>query len=205
VDLRWLEWGKQLQAIAQTGLTYTDGVFDNERYKSIQAIAAEILATYSNTEPSYVLDLFNREVGYATPKVAVRGAVFRDDALLLVRERDDGCWTVPGGWADVGESPREAVEREVYEESGYHTRAIKLLGVYDNRRHGHPPSRHHSYKLFIQCELLGGSPSENIETDQVEFFREPEIPALSLLRVTPAQVTRLFEHYRHPELATDLD
>lgn len=205
MDLRWLEWGQQLQAIAQTGINYTDGVFDRERYKSIQAIAAQMLATYSNVEPSYVLDLFTREVGYATPKVAVRGAVFCDDRLLLVRERDDGFWTLPGGWADVGESPGEAIVREVFEESGYQTRAMKLLAVYDNRKHGHPPSLHHSYKLFIHCELLGGSPSENIETDAVGFFSENEIPQLSLNRVVPTQITRLFEHYRQPDLPTDFD
>jgi ADP-ribose pyrophosphatase YjhB (NUDIX family) len=205
MDLRWLEWGQKIQAIAQNGLAYTDGVFDRERYKSLQVIAAEILATYTNVEPSYVLDLFSQEVGYATPKVAVRSAVFCDDSLLFVRERSDGCWTVPGGWVDVGESPSEAIVREVYEESGYETRAIKLLGVYDNRKHGYPPSRHQSYKLFILCELLGGSPSPNIEIDQVKFFGENEIPELSLARVTPTQISRLFEHYRHPDWPTDFD
>jgi ADP-ribose pyrophosphatase YjhB (NUDIX family) len=205
VDLRWLEWGEQLQAIAQNGLTYTEGPFDVERYKSIQAIAAEILATYSNIEPSYVLDLFAREVGYATPKVDVRGAVFRSDAILLVKERQDGCWTLPGGWADVGESPSEAVVREVYEESGYHTRATKLLAVYDRNKHGHPPVRHSTYKLFMQCELLGGSPSQTLETDGVEFFGENKLPELSLSRVMPTQIARLFEHYRHPDWPTDFD
>jgi ADP-ribose pyrophosphatase YjhB (NUDIX family) len=205
VDLRWLEWGKQLQAIAQNGLTYTDGPFDRERYKLLQAIAAEILATYSNVEPSYVLDLFALEDGYATPKVDVRGAVFRDDTILLVRERSDGCWTLPGGWADIGDSPSEAVVREVYEESGYRTRAIKLLAVYERNKHGHPPLKHSVYKIFIQCELLGGSPSENLETDGVGFFRENEIPELSLTRVMPAQIARLFEHYRHPDWSTDFD
>lgn len=205
MDLRWLEWGQQLQAIAQTGINYTDGVFDRERYKSIQSIAAQMLANYSNVEPSYVLDLFSREVGYATPKVAIRGAVFCDDRILLVRERDDSLWTVPGGWADVGESPSEAIVREVFEESGYQTRAMKLLAVFDIRKHGHPPAQNHSYKLFFQCELLGGSPSENIETDAVGFFSEDEIPQLSRKRVVPTQITRLFEHYRQPDLPTDFD
>jgi ADP-ribose pyrophosphatase YjhB (NUDIX family) len=205
VDLRWLDWAKQLQAIAQNGLTYTEGLYDIERYKSLQAIASEIMATYSNVEPSYVLDLFANEVGYATPKVDVRGAVFRDDSILMVRERIDGCWTLPGGWADVGDSPSEAVVREVYEESGYQTRAVKLLAVYDRDKHGHPPLSHSVYKLFIQCELLGGSPLENIETDGVEFFRENELPELSLGRVVPAQIARLFAHYRHPDWATDFD
>lgn len=205
VDLRWLEWGQQIEAIAQNGLNYTEGVFDRERYKSLQIIAAEILATYANVEPTYVLDLFSREVGYATPKVAVRGAVFREDCLLFVREKDDGFWTIPGGWVDVGESPSEAIEREVFEESGYQTRTVKMLAVYDNQKHGHPPTRHHGYKLFMLCELLGGVPTQNIETDAVEFFGENEIPELSPSRVTPSQIARLFEHHRQPDLATDFD
>ena len=205
MEPKWLEWVKKLQAIAQNGLTYTENPFEVERYKSLSAIAVEIMASYSNVEPSYVADLFAREGGYATPKVDVRGAVFRGDTILLVREREDGCWTLPGGWADVGESPGEVVVREIYEESGYHTRATKLLAVYDRSKHGHPPLVHHVYKLFFQCELVSGSPSASIETDEVAFFCENEIPELSLGRVVPAQITRIFQHYRHPDWPTDFD
>lgn len=206
MDYKWLEWAKKLQAIAQNGLTYTQNPFDIERYESLQAIAAEIIATYSNTEPGFVLDLFARQVGgYATPKVDVRGAVFRDDTLLFVREREDGCWTLPGGWADVGDSPGEVAVREVYEESGYTTRAVKLLAVYDRDRQGHPPLAHYVYKMFFQCELVGGSASPSIETDEVAFFAEDEIPQLSLTRVLPTQVARVFQYYRQPELPADFD
>jgi ADP-ribose pyrophosphatase YjhB (NUDIX family) len=205
VDTKWLEWAKKLQAIAQNGLTFTENPFDIERYKALRAIAAEIMATYSNREPSYVLDLFAHEIGYATPKVDVRGAVFRDDALLFVKERWDGCWTLPGGWADIGDSPSEVAVREVYEESGYHTRAVKLLAVYDRDRQGHPPFEHYVYKLFFQCELLGGSPSTSIETDEVAFFGEDEIPELSLTRIMPTQIARIFQHHRNPDLPTDFD
>ena len=163
------------------------------------------MATYSNVEPSYVLDLFQREVGYATPKVDVRGAVFRGDTLLFVREREDSCWSLPGGWADVGDSPSEVAVREVYEESGYHTRAVKLLAVYDRDRQGHPPLSNYVYKLFFKCELLSGSPSSSVETDAVAFFGENEIPQLSLTRIMPAQVARICEHYRQPNLPTDFD
>ena len=205
MDYKWIEWAKRLQAIAQNGLMYTQNPFDIERYKSLQAIAAEIMATYSNVEPDYVLNLFAQEVGYATPKVDVRGAVFRDNTLLFVREREDGCWTLPGGWADVGDSPSEVAVREVYEESGYNTRAVKLLAVYDRDRQGHPPLSHYVYKLFFLCELLSGSASPSIETDEVAFFAENEIPQLSLTRIMPAQVARIFEHYRHPDWPTDFD
>lgn len=205
MDSKWLEWAKKLQAIAQNGLTYNQNPFDIERYKALRDIAAEIMASYSDVEPSYVADLFAREEGYATPKVDVRGAVFRGDTLLFVREREDGGWTLPGGWADVGDSPSEVAVREVYEESGYQTRAVKLLAVYDRDRQGHPPLSHYVYKLFFQCELVSGFPSPSIETMEVAFFAEDEIPELSLTRIMPAQVTRIFEHYRHPDWPTDFD
>ena len=206
MSIKWLAWTQQLQAIAQNGLTYSENPFDIERYKQLRHITAEIMATYASVELSYVLDLFNREVGYATPKTDVRAAVFRDGTILMVKEREDGCWTLPGGWADVGDSPSQAVVREVQEESGYQTQAVKLLAVYDRSRHGHPPLQHYVYKLFFRCELVGGSPSSlTLETEEVAFFGEHEIPELSLGRVTPAQVARLFEHYRHPDWSTDFD
>ena len=206
MDPKWLEWAKRLQAIAQTGLTYAQNHFDIERYESIREITAEIVAAHSDADLSFVRALFANEAGYATPKVDVRGAVFRDGTILLVKERQDNLWTLPGGWADINESPSEAVVREVYEESGYKTRAVKLLALYDRNRHGHPPLLFYVYKLFFLCELIGGEPSQSIETDGVAFFDEDKIPEeLSLSRVTPAQIARLFEHYRHPDWPTDFD
>jgi ADP-ribose pyrophosphatase YjhB (NUDIX family) len=203
--MKWLEWAQKLQAIAQTGLTYSDNPYDIERFKAIQLLAAEIATTHSNVEHNYILDLFTRETGYATPKVDVRGVVFRDNQILLVKEREDGCWTLPGGWADIGETPSEAVIKEIHEESGYLTRAVKLLAVYDRNKQGHPPHPNYVYKLFFLCEIIGGSPSPSIETEAVDFFPEDGIPKLSLGRVKPTQITRLFEHYRNPNLPTDFD
>jgi ADP-ribose pyrophosphatase YjhB (NUDIX family) len=213
MDLTWLRWARELQALAQTGLAYGKDPYDIERYESVRAIAHEIMASYSTMDHAHVRDLFARERGHATPKVDVRGVVFDDDRLLLVRERSDGRWTLPGGWADVNESPSEAVVREVYEESGYRTRAVKLLALYDRDRHGHPPHPYHIYKLFFHCELAGGPASQAAdtagtafaETDGVAFYREHEMPDLSLSRVMPAQITRLFEHRRHPEWPADFD
>lgn len=207
METRWLEWAQKLQAIAQSGLTYSNNPFDIERFRQMQQIVAEMMATYSSLEPAAILDLFQRETGYATPKVDVRGAVFQEGKILLVKERFDGLWTLPGGYGDVGESPSRAVEREVYEESGYQTRVVKLLALYDRNhpRHGHPAFEHHIYKLFFLCELIGGSPVDNVETEAATFFAEDEIPELSQSRVVPSQITRLFEHYRHPEWPTDFD
>jgi ADP-ribose pyrophosphatase YjhB (NUDIX family) len=206
---QWLVWAQQLQAIAQNGLTYTENPFDVERYQQVRQIAAEMVAGLAKTEPGEILELFNREEGYSTPKVDVRAAIFQDEKILLVRENlfDAGRWTLPGGWVDVGEPPSRAIEREVLEETGYQTRTKKLIAVYDRNhpRHGHPPFVHHVYKLFFQCELIGGTPTSSYETGESSFFAREEIPELSLTRVVPSQIDRLFEHYYHPDWQTEFD
>ncbi len=201
----WLDWAMRLQAIAQTGLTYALNQYDVERYEGVREIAAEIMARGSEAEIAPIRELFARQEGYATPKVDLRGVVFRDERILLVKEREDGGWTLPGGWADVGESPAGGTVREVREESGYETRAVKLLAAYDRNLHGHPPIPFHAYKLFFLCELIGGAPAHSKETDGVGWFAENDLPPLSLSRVTPAQIRRFFEHYRHPHWPADFD
>jgi len=205
MEPKWLQWAKLLQAISQDALAYCENPFDRQRFEQVREIAAEIVAEYTAVDAQRIRDLFTGEEGYATPKIDVRGVVFKDDAILLVKERRDGRWTLPGGWADVGDSPSESVEREVFEESGYHVRAVKLLALYDRNRHEHPPHIHHIWKHFILCELLGGSPTTSEETEDVGFFPEDKIPELSLPRVTPAQIARLFQHHRHPQWPTDFD
>ncbi|MCE5314110.1 MAG: NUDIX hydrolase [Armatimonadota bacterium] len=203
--LKWLEWARKLQAISQNGLTFASDPFDIERYERIRQIAAEIGGAHSDTEPELILDIYSKESGYATPKLDSRGVVFRDDRILLVREKSDGLWTLPGGWIDVGDSPGEAAEREVFEESGYITRAVKLLAVVDKNKHGYTPQFDHIYKLFFLCEITGGEAAGSIETDGVEFFAEDNIPSLSLTRIVPSQITRLFEHHRNPDWPADFD
>lgn len=212
----WLDWAQRLQAIAQTGLNYEPHAFDKERYEAVREIAAEMIAAHTNADIETVHDLYTAQSGHATPKVDVRGVVFKGDALLLVRENlDGGRWTLPGGWADINEPPSVATVREVYEETGYHTRAVKLLAVYDRHLHGHPPTLFHAYKLFFRCDLLADQPSADYraetsasytETGEAAFFTEAEIPSdLSLGRVTPSQIKRFFEHLRCPDLPADFD
>jgi ADP-ribose pyrophosphatase YjhB (NUDIX family) len=202
----WLEWAQRLQAIAQTGLTYAKDPFDIERYDAVQKIAAEIMSAGSGSPICVIEDLFRAQTGYATPKVDVRAAVFnQENKILLVREREDACWTLPGGWADIGNSPSENVIREVMEESGYEVAVQKLAAVYDRARHGHPPIAFYTYKLFFICRLTGGIAVSGTETDSVEFFAEHELPQLSLTRVTSTQIAHMFEHYRHPDLHTTYD
>ncbi len=202
---RWLEWVRQLQVIAQAGLTYAENPYDLERYATLREIAAEILAEHSDADAATARILLAREQGYATPKVDVRAAVFRDDRILLVQERSDGLWTLPGGWADAGDTPSGAVEREVFEESGYHARAVKLALLYDRDSQGHPSFPFAVYKLFFLCKLTGGAPAQSLETEGVGWFAADALPDLSLTRVTAAQIARLFEHHREPARPTEFD
>jgi ADP-ribose pyrophosphatase YjhB (NUDIX family) len=203
--LKWIEWARRLAAIAQDGLTYSANPFDTERYASVRGIAAEMMAGQPGAEASHFADLLAGETGHATPKVDVRGVLFQDGRMLFVKERDDGLWSLPGGWAEVHESPSEAVVREVQEESGYQSEAVKLLALYDRNRHEHPPYPFAVYMLVFLCRITGGLPAESAETEEVGFFGRNELPDLSLYRVTAAQVERLFQLYENPESSTVFD
>ena len=202
----WLKWAKELQAIAQIGLEFAESGFDVERYQRVRAIAAQIMAAGSDVELNKIQALFDGETGYATPKVDVRGAAFRDGRVLMVREASDGCWTLPGGWADVNESPRVAIAKEVREESGFEVEVVKLAAVYDRSLHPHePPMPFHTYKLFFLCEITGGAPAGSLETTEVDFFDADALPALSEGRVLPFQIARMFAHRSQPDLPTEFD
>jgi len=203
----WLLWAREMQAIAQTGLEFTENPYDRERYEALRALAARAMAAHGGGDPARIEALFAGETGYATPKIDVRGAAFRDGHILLVRERaDEGRWTLPGGWADVNLTGAENVAKEIVEESGFVARVTKLAAVWDRSRHGHTPKPFYAYKLFFICAITGGAAATGLETSEVGFFNYDEIPDdLSHDRVRPAQIRRMFEHLWHPELPTDFD
>lgn len=210
MDNQWLHWAQRLQALAQTGLTFTDNEFERERYEQIRQIAAEMMAAGSGGDVDVIREMFTAQQGYATPKVDVRGVVIHNGKLLLVREKlDGGRWTLPGGWADVGEAPALATEREIQEEAGYRAKAVKLLALYDRTQQGHPPIVFYVYKVFFRCELLDEVQNlvPNVETEESGWFTEAELPGLDLSvgRVLLKQLQRFFEHERHPEWPTDFD
>jgi ADP-ribose pyrophosphatase YjhB (NUDIX family) len=201
----WVHWARELLTMSQTGLTYSTDSFDVVRYNRIREIALAMLASGSGTELASVARIFAAEKGHATPKLDVRAFVLKEGRVLLVRERSDGLWSLPGGWADVGESPSEAIAREVREESGYEVRITRLLALYDRERHNHPPHPLYAYKLFFLGELTGGTAQTSDETDAVGFFPRDELPALSLDRIVPAQLMRLFELANDPRSPADFD
>ena len=205
-EWKWMHWAGRLQSIAQNGLHYAENAYDVERYQSIHQIAAEIMEAGSGTDQKKILTVFSAQTGHATPKVDVRGVAFKEKKILLVKEKADGGWTIPGGWADPNETPSEAVSREVFEESGFRVKPVKLMAVYDRTLHGHePPHPFRIYKLFFLCEIRGGEPKPSPETLEVAFFGREEIPPLSMGRTTPSQISRFYEHLDQPGLPADFD
>jgi len=201
----WLVIGRELRAIAGIGLHFTRDSFDRQRFERVQELASVLIARGAGADPAEVLDLFKTDSGYVTPKVDVRGAAFRGDRVLLVRELSDGGWTLPGGWADVNQSPAECVVREIAEESGFLARAVKLAAVHDYRRRNPPRQLDSIYKLFFICELTGGEATPSDETSDVGFFALDELPRLSAGRSTAAQIALMFQHAADPSLAADFD
>jgi ADP-ribose pyrophosphatase YjhB (NUDIX family) len=207
-DPDWLIWAREIQAIAQAGLAFSKDPYDLDRFAALRRLSARILADHTDADPGRLARLFDAETGYATPKVGVRGAVFDTSGrILMVRETaDDNRWTLPGGWADVNQTPAQSVVREVFEESGYHVRPIKLAAVWDRARQAHPPTAFSVVRMFFICALDGGEPRTSIETSEIGWFAESEVPSdLSLRRTLPHHIDRMFEHWRQPGLATEFD
>lgn len=171
----WLKWAREIQSISQTGLHFSENHYQQERFSRLLEISAEIISTQSNLDRSELIEIFNHQIGYATPRVDVRGAVFKRGELLFVREIADGGWTMPGGWADVGDVPSEAVEREVLEESGFEVKARKVVGVYDANRTG-PLEIFHAFKIVFLCDIVAGQARISNETSEVAFFNKEDIP-----------------------------
>ena len=206
-ERRRLELFRSLHALSRTGLHFCRDEYDRERYEQIERIAAELLAAGAGLAAGELRHDWACETGYVTPKIEVRGAVFRavDGKVLLVREAAEGLWTLPGGWADVNDSPSGAVRREIEQEAGFRTRVLKLAALYDRNAHGHTPSVFHSWKAFFVCEIEGGAARGSYETDAVEFFDPQALPPMSLGRCTAQQVLRMRQHWLEPDVPTDFD
>lgn len=202
---RWLEWAREIQALSQTGLTYSEDDYQTQRYRRLMEIAAEIVESHADLPREPVLQNFLVQPGYATPKVDVRGAVIQDNKILLVQERADELWCMPGGWADVGDLPSEMVEREVWEESGFNVVARKVIGVYDANRSGVPPEFYHAYKIVFLCEIVGGWARSSNETLAVDFFSFDDLPPLSAERTNKRHLAEVYAHLhdRHRPAAFD--
>jgi ADP-ribose pyrophosphatase YjhB (NUDIX family) len=200
-----LDLSRRLLALSQTGLHFSAEEYDRERYREIGDIAAKLLELQADVGADAVRQAWFVEDGYATPKMDVRGAIFRDDRVLLVCERTDGKWTLPGGWADVNDTPSSAVLKEIEQESGFTARVTKLAAVYDRNKHNQPAHLFHSWKLFFVCEITGGEARTSYETTAVDFFPLDGLPELSTGRVTAEQIRRMHRHHLDLNLPTEFD
>lgn len=203
---QWMNWAKQLQALSQAGQAYSKDKFDLERFDEIANISHQMIAQLANTSVERIEQLFVPEVGYPTPKVDLRAGVIKDGKILLVREREDNCWTMPGGWADVCETPSTGVIREVLEESGYHVSHPKLVAIKDRDVHAYLPKYpQHIYKMFFLCRFESGQPQTNIEISDIGFFALDELPPLSESRVLKSDIELMFQHAEYPQTEIHVD
>lgn len=190
----WLRWAREIHMIGQTGLYYAQNEFDRMRFQRLLEMSAEMISNNIGIPEKKVLAALSAQEGYVTPKVDVRGAVFRDDKILLVKEITDGLWSLPGGWADVNEAPSRMVEKEVQEETGLTVAARKIIGVYEANHDRQPINVFHSYKILFLCDYLNGEAHPSYETPDVEYYPIDQLPPLSLNRT---RETYIMEAYRH--------
>jgi ADP-ribose pyrophosphatase YjhB (NUDIX family) len=201
---KWMDWAQGIFSLSQAGLTYSKNEFDIERYKRLQQISAEMIESQSELEKESVLESFSMQAGYTTPKIDVRGAVIQDGKILLIQERMDGKWAMPGGWADLGNAPASVAEREVWEESGYRVKAEKVVAVIDANRI-QPMEFYHAYKIIFLCQLVGGEPRTSYETLAVDFFDPNDLPPLSSFRTNEDMIREVFAHLQNPDRPTAFD
>jgi len=201
---KWIAWAREIFSMSQAGITYSQNEFDIERYKRLQEITAEMIESQAGLSKESVLESFSMQAGYTTPKIDVRGAVIRDNKILLIQERMDGKWAMPGGWADLGNTPASVAEREVWEESGYEVKAEKVVAVLDANRI-EPMEFYHAFKIIFLCKLMGGEPRISHETLAVDFFDLDHLPPLSLYRTNESMLQEVFAHVQDSNRRTAFD
>ena len=202
---KWLKWAIEIQSLAQSGLAYTNNVYDIERYEKLREISAEMIAEKSNLNLEKVKDLFCNETGYQTPKIDTRAVIFKDNKILLTHE-NNGTWALPGGWCDVLESVESNTIKEAKEETGLDVKATKVIAIQDRNKHNTPVYAYGVCKVFILCEVVGGKFEENIETTEIKYFSLEDLPQnLAEEKTNREQIEMCFEAYNNKEWDTQFD
>ena len=204
LENQWLKWAIELQSIAQIGLTYSKDPFDLERFGRIRKIAAEIISQKTNLSLEHVENVFCNETGFQTPKLDTRAAIFRDNKILLVKEKNNE-WSLPGGWVDVNESIKSNTIKEVKKESGFNATPLKLIAVQDRNKHNLPLYAYGICKAFVLCEITEGEFEQNIETIERGFFSLDNLPLLATEKNSKEQITMCFQAYQSDNWETIFD
>ncbi|MFN8241543.1 MAG: NUDIX hydrolase N-terminal domain-containing protein [Bacteroidales bacterium] len=205
MEHKWLEWATRLQSIAQAGLTFSTNSYDLDRYKQIRELSFEIMHEHTGVSTEKIASVFECETGYQTPKVDIRSAVFKEGKILLVREKLDGAWAMPGGWADVNTSPAESAVRECLEEAGAVVRPRRVVAVHLASRQNSHVGPYTIYKIFFECELVRFNFTENTETLDAAFFPPDALPPLSTERTMEEQVKLCFNASKHELFEPEFD
>lgn len=200
-----MQWASNLQSIAQAGLTYSTDRYDLDRYQKIRNLAVEIMQEYTETSYEKIHELFAGETGYQTPKVDIRAAVFKDDKILLVKEKIDEAWSLPGGWADVNTSVNESAIRECFEEAGAVVSPRRIIAIHLANKHNNPMLPYTIYKIFVECDMIEIQFTENTETLEAGFFDAENLPRLSVNRTTVDQINMCFEAKKYKLFETVFD
>lgn len=203
IQTELLEYIKRVRALSKVGLTYSQNSYDIERYEELVEKSHDMLQMLSNLDKTDFKFHFEKLDDYPTPRVDVRGVIIRENKILLIREKADGKWAMPGGWADIGYTPSENIVKEVWEESGFEVKVNRLLAVWDKAKHDHPHDVNYVYKLQFHCEITGGALNPGHETLGADFFEIDHLPELSMERNTPSQVRKLYELVKNGGLALD--
>lgn len=202
---KWLKWAIEIQSLAQAGLTYTDNVYDIERYERLREISAEMIAEKSDISLDKVKDLFCNETGYQTPKIDTRAAIFKDNKILLTHE-NNGTWSLPGGWCDVLESVGSNTKKEVKEETGLDVESVKIISIQDRNKHNKPIYAYGVCKVFVLCNVTGGEFTKNIETTEIKYFSLDEIPSnLAEEKTNKEQIEMCFKAIKDKNWQTQFD
>ena len=202
---KWIKWSMEIQSLAQSGLAYTDNVYDIERYERLREISAEMLAEKTDLSIEKVKDLFCNETGYQTPKIDTKAVIFKDNKILLVHENNN-TWSLPGGWCDVLESVKSNTVKEVKEETGLDVNAIKVVAIQDRNKHNKPIYAYGVCKVFILCDVISGEFEKNIETTEIKYFSQDEIPNnLSDEKTNKEQIEMCFKAYNDKNWQTQFD
>lgn len=200
----WLKWAMEIQAIAQTGLAYTEGIYDRERYERLREISAEMLSKKTDIPLEKVKDIFCNEKGYQTPKIDTRGVIFKKNKILLVHE-NDGTWSLPGGWCDVLQSVASNTIKEVKEETGLDVKPNRIIAVQDRNKHNKPIFAYGICKIFVLCDLLGGEFVPNIETTEIGYFSLDSLPNVSEDKSNKEQIRMCFDAYKNENWKVQFD
>lgn len=189
-----LELIKRIKSLSDTGLIYAQNEYEKERYEELRSISLKLLGIVSNESFSALNDFFMPNKDYPTPKVDIRGlALNKAKEILLVKEKLDGKWSLPGGWGDIGFSPSEVIKKEILEETGLSSRVLRLLAIYDKKCHPHPPQPFYVYKLVFLCEILHGEINTSFDIEEACYFNIKSLPELSEDRILKSQIKQIYQ------------